>query len=325
MQALPKAHLHLHLSCCMRRETLAELAERYGLRRVEAAERWASFAAFSATYQAARAVLRTPQDLRRLVDEAVADAAADGAVWIEPSTSVVGYAGIVGGTQPALELLLDAADAAAARHGVGVGLIITANREKGVALAEELARLAVRYADDGVVGFGLAGDERYPPEPFASAFAIAGEAGLLRVPHAGEQAGPPSVWGALDALGPDRIEHGVRAVEDPRLVARLAEAGICLDVCLASNVALGVVPTIAKHPLPALLDAGVPCSLNADAPLLFSTGLLGEYAAAREQLLLSDEHLAGVARASLRASRASETLRTDALTAIGAWLDGVTA
>ena len=307
----------------MRPKTVAELAERYGLQRADVVGRWASFAAFSATYRAAREVLRTPEDLRRLVDEAVADAAADGASWIEPSTSVVSYARIAGGAQATVELLLDAAAAAAARHEVGVGLIITANRENGVALAEDLARLAVRYRDDGVVGFGLAGDERYPPEPFANAFAIAADAGLLRVPHAGEQAGPGSVWGALDALRPNRIQHGVRAVEDPQLVDRLAEDRICLDVCLSSNVALGVVPTIGKHPLPELLAAGVPCSLNADGPLLFSTSLLGEYTAAREQLLLTDEQLAPVARASLEASRLPDTLRSHALRSIDAWLDGV--
>lgn len=321
LEALPEAHLHVHLTGCMRPTTVAELAVRYGLDAAAGAERWVSFDAFAASYGAARAVLRTPDDLRRLVDEAVADARADGAVWIEPQTTISSYAQIGGGDEATVELLLDAAAAAGARHGVGVGLIVVANRGEPPAVAERRARLAARYAGRGVVGFGLGGDERHPPEPFAAAFAIAADAGLLRVPHAGELAGPDSVRAALDALGADRVQHGVRALEDAELVARLAASGVCLDVCITSNVALGVVPTVAAHPLPKLLAAGVPCSLNADAPLLFATGLLSEYVAAREQLALTDETLAGVARASLGGCGAPEALRRRALAAIDAWLD----
>lgn len=320
LNALPKAHLHVHLTSCMRPGTIAELAERYRMRGLGAVARWRSFGAFSASYRATRAVLRTPGDLRRLVHEAVADARADGAVWFEPQTTVTSYSHVAGGDQATVELLLEAAGTAARAHGVGVGLIIAANREQGPAVAEGLARLAARYAGQGVVGFGLGGDERHPPEPFARAFRIAGDAGLLRVPHAGELAGPESVRGALDALDADRIQHGVRALEDPDLVVELARDGICLDVCLSSNVALGVVPAIGEHPLPALLAAGVRCSLNADGPLLFATSLLGEYVTAREQLGLTDEVLAGVARASLEASGGPADLRRLALASIDAWL-----
>ena len=124
-----------------------------------------------------------------------------------------------------------------------------------------------------MVSFGLANDEAIgPPEPYAEAFAIAKEAGLLSTPHAGELAGPESVWGALDTLQPDRLQHGVRSIEDPELVKRLADSDIVLDVCPTSNLLLSVYPSLAEHPLPQLLDAGIQCSLNGDDPLLFGPG-----------------------------------------------------
>jgi adenosine deaminase len=113
--------------------------------------------------------------------------------------------------------------------------------------------------------------------------------------------------------------HGVRAVEDPSLVARLADEGICLDVCPSSNVALGVVPRLEDHPLPQLLDAGVPCSLNADDPLLFGPGILAEYRLCRDQLGLDDDRLAAVAAASIAASGAPDDLKKSARVAVEAW------
>jgi adenosine deaminase len=173
-----------------------------------------------------------------------------------------------------------------------------------------------------VVAFGLAGDEaRYSPEPFAEAFTIARDAGLISAPHAGELAGPASVRAALDALGAQRIAHGVRAVEDPALLARLAAEGVVLDVCPTSNLALGVVESLSAHPLPMLLHAGVRCTLNADDPLLFGPGLLEEYATARTTLALTDHQLAATARTSIEASGAPHTIVEKAITLIGDWLD----
>ncbi len=153
-----------------------------------------------------------------------------------------------------------------------------------------------------------------------AAFAVARAAGLRCVPHAGELAGPGSVADALDLLHADRIMHGVRAVEDAGLVARLAERGICLDVCPTSNVMLSISPSLDRHPLPQLLAAGVACSVNADDPLLFGTSILGEYQLCRDELGLSDPQLADVARSSLRASAAPGTLVRSALAAVDAWL-----
>src|ERR1700720_2478630 len=140
--------------------------------------------------------------------------------------------------------------------------MVSANRVHPPAEAMTLARLAARYAGHGVVAFGLADDEtRGRPEPFALAFAVARAAGLISAPHAGEHGGPESVRGALDTLGARRIQHGVRAAEDPSLLARLAAEEVCLDVCPTSNVQLRVVPNFAQHPLPRLLAAGVQVSL----------------------------------------------------------------
>ena len=304
----------------MRPSTLAERAEHYGLA-IPAVSGFGSFPAFADMYVGACEVLRTAADLVRLVDEVVDDAALAGAVWIEPAFYQPRYRDRLGSDQQIIELVLDALDAASARTGVATGLMVAADRTIDPAEAVAQAQLAARYADQGVVSFGLANDEAlWPPEPFAEAYAIARKAGLLSTPHAGELAGPESVIGALDALGADRIQHGVRAIEDPALVQRLADEGICLDVCPTSNVLLSVVPTIEAHPLPQLLEAGVRCSLNADDPLLFGPGLLEEYELCRDRLALDDAALATIARASIEASGASPAQRAVGVAAVAAWL-----
>jgi adenosine deaminase len=198
--------------------------------------------------------------------------------------------------------------------------MLAADRTADPAIAVEQARLAAARADRGVVSFGLANDEAIgPPEPFAEAFAIAKDAGLLSAPHAGELAGPESVLGALETLQPDRLQHGVRAIEDPELVKRLADSDIVLDVCPTSNLQLSVYPSLADHPLPRLLDAGVRCSINGDDPLLFGPVLLHEYEAACTEMGLDDDALAAVARASITGSGAPDELKASALRSIDAW------
>jgi len=320
--ALPKAHLHLHLEGAMRPSTLAELADRYGIA-MPVVSGFGSFTAFADMYVGACEVLRTADDLVRLINEVVDDAAQAGAVWIEPAFYQPRYRDRLGTDEQILELFLDAIAAAGRRTGVGVGLMVAADRTVDPAEATAQARLAARYAEAGVVSFGLANDEAVgPPEPFAEAYAIARQAGLLATPHAGELAGPESVLGALDALGADRIQHGVRAVEDPSLVARLADEGTCLDVCPTSNVLLAVVPSLDAHPLPALLAAGVRCSVNADDPLLFGPGLLEEYELCRDQFGFDDVTLAGIAATSIEASGASPEQKAAGLAGVEAWRSG---
>jgi adenosine deaminase len=182
------------------------------------------------------------------------------------------------------------------------------------------ARLAARFAGDGVVGLGLQSEERgHPASMFAESFAIARDAGLLVVPHAGELAGPESVWDTIHSLRPDRIQHGIRSVEDSGLITELVRRDIALDVCPTSNVSLGVVESIEAHPLRALLDAGVRCTINADDPALFGPGILAEYELCRSTLGLSDEQLASCATDSVLRSAAPSRVKDDAVAGIRAW------
>ena len=320
LRSLPKAHLHLHLEGAMRPETLVELAARYAVPLPPVGD-YDSFTEFSAIYEAVCAVLRTHDDLRRLVREAVEDAVVSGATWLEMGVRPTLHRGKFKGDAEVLEVLLDEGRSAGAALGVGVGALMTVDRTQPLAIAMEEATLAAAYADKGVVSFGLANDEYgHPPDAFVEPFAMTREAGLLSCPHAGELDGPNSVWQALDTLGADRIQHGVRAIEDPDLLRRLADDGTCLDVCPTSNVCLKVVPSIEDHPLPRLLEAGIRCSLNGDDPLFFGANLLQEYQLSRDKLGLSDEQLASVARTSIDASGAPTALKASAAVAIDTWL-----
>lgn len=322
LATLPKAHLHLHMEGGMRPETLTDLAAAARIA-VPAIRGYGSFPAFAATYLAACEVLRSESDWRRLVRETVEDAAAAGAVWVEPATYLPHHRLRLGPDDALLAAAIDEAGSAGRDHGVGVGFIVAADRTLAPTDAVQQAELALRFAGEGVVGFGLANDEALEgakSERFAEAFAMARAGGLLACPHAGELAGPKNVWGALDALEADRIQHGVRAVEDPDLVKRLADSGVCLDVCPTSNLMLSVVPSLADHPLPQLLEAGVRCSVNGDDPLLFGRGLLEEYELCRSELGFSDAQLAHVARCSIESSGASAELKRRAVEGIDSWL-----
>ncbi len=304
----------------MRRVTLRELATRYGIEEPET-RGFGSFSAFSMMYVAACDVLRTPDDLRRLVDETVEDAKLAGAVWVEPSLFAPHHNARIGPDEEVIELVLDALAESSATHGVGAGLMVAGDRTRNPLDAVEQATLAVKYANRGVVGFGLANDEAlWPSEAFGPAFDVIRGTGLLSTPHAGELAGPESVRGAVDVLGADRLQHGVRAIEDPNLVARLANEGICCDVCPTSNLALAVYPSLNDHPLGALLDAGVPCSVNADDPLLFGSQLLEEYELCRDELGFDDQRMAHVARCSVDQSGAPGALKASARAGIDQWL-----
>jgi len=312
----------------MRPVTLHELADRYGVS-LPSLQGDGSFAAFVGMYRAASSVLQSPEDYQRLMLEVAQDAAEAGAVWIEPAVWLTqNQARRLGlrDEEAILELLTDAAQRAERQTGVGIGLMMSTNRTRAPEEVVGLAHLAARYAGRGVVAFGLADDEsRVGPQPFAEAFGVARAAGLICAPHAGELAGASSVLGALDALGAHRIQHGVRAVEDPRLVERLARERVCLDVCPTSNLILGVVPSLEAHPLAELLEAGVFLSVNSDDPLFFGSGLCDEYEVCRSVLGLADEALAQIAASSVRASGAPETTSRTALGAVDRWLAEVSA
>jgi adenosine deaminase len=320
LRALPKGHLHLHVEGGMRKSTLVERAEHYGIE-LPPVGSYRSFTEFAQLYEAACAVLRTHDDLRRLVRESVEDAALSGAVWLEMGVRPTLHLAKFASEAEILETFIDEARVAGEELGVGVGVLITIDRTQGIEIAMREAELAAAFAGKGVVSIGLANDEvGHPPGPFAEPFRIARDAGLLSCPHAGELEGPASMWEALNDLAADRLQHGVRCLEDPGLVERLATDGICLDVCPTSNYCLGVTPSVEEHPLPALLAAGLRCSLNADDPLFFGADLIDEYVLARDRLQLSDEQLAGIARSSIECSGAPESSKRTWSRAIDAWL-----
>jgi len=250
------------------------------------------------------------------------DERAAGSRWLELQIAPAGYAVRLGDVVTATEVFCAAAAEAQAATGVGIRLIIAANRTRPPWEAEMLARIAVRFAPDGVVGFGLSNDERRgSPEEFAKAFRIARDGGLAAMPHAGELLGAESVARTVAALSPMRIGHGVRAVEDAAVLATLADRRIACEVCPASNVALGVVEGLGEVPLKALEAAGVPVVLAADDPLLFGASLLDQYAAARDHHGYGRDDLARLARASITCSTMPEEMTASLLTAINAWAE----
>ena len=328
---LPKAHLHLHFTGSMRHTTLLEMAERDGQRLPAAlVEDWPpqlvatdekGWFRFQRLYDVARSVLRTEDDVRRLVREAAEDDAADGCVWTEIQVDPSGYAAKFGGVTAFTDLVIDAARDAAERAGIGMGVVIAANRTRHPLDARTLARLAAQYVGRGVIGFGLSNDERRGDTyAFAPAFAIAERAGLLLVPHGGELRGASHVRQCLDHLRPDRLGHGVRSAEDPDVLKRVVDAGVALEVCPTSNVALGVYSTFEEVPIRTLLEAGADVALGADDPLLFGSRLAGQYAVLRAAQDLEDDELATLARMSLRRSCAPDEIRNRALAGIDAWL-----
>lgn len=333
LDRLPKAHLHLHFTGSMRVSTLVDLAAERGVRlpsalvdgdplRVPGTER--GWFRFQRLYDAARSCVRSEEAMRRIIDEAAQDDAAEGSGRLEIQVDPTSYAPFVGGITPALEIVLDAAVAAGEAAGIEVGVIVASSRMRHPLEARTLARLAASHAGDGpgqVVGFGLSNDERRgETADFAAAFAIARRAGLASVPHGGELLGPRHVADVVAQLAPDRLGHGVRSAEDPQVLDTLVASGIALEVCPASNVSLGVYATPADVPLRALVDAGAVVALGADDPLLFGSRLTRQYEDARTVHGFGDDELADLARGSIRASRASGTTKARLLAGVDDWL-----
>ncbi|HET7573448.1 MAG TPA: adenosine deaminase [Gaiellaceae bacterium] len=284
MRAFPKIELHVHLEGTVRADTLREIAKRndYPLPDdLESLYRFRDFRHFIEVWILTTNALRTEDDFRRIVVDYAQEAAGHGAVYLEgifsPAERV--RRGV------AWEAIFDGVCAGAqeAREAHGVEVRLTPDIPRGFTQEEARATVewAARYRDRGVVGVGLGGLEaEFPPEPYEDVFRLARSLGLGSVPHAGEVAGAASVRGALEALGADRLRHGIRAVEDDGLVRELAGRGTVLDVCPLSNLRTGAVASLAEHPLPRLLAAGVRCSISTDDPAMFDTDLTRDYEAA---------------------------------------------
>ncbi len=299
--ALPKAELHLHLEGAIRASTAAELADKYGLP-VPSGGPYVGLSEFVTAYECARELIGDLDDLRRVACELVDTATSQGVVWTEVHVFPSTYAGRLGPAEGVLEAVLDGLRSGSSTVS-GAGVIVGVNRGLPLEEAERSLALAIAYRDTGVVGFGLAGDEaRFPASVFADVFARARDAGLVAVPHGGEGAGADSVRACVEMLGARRVNHGVRAAEEPALIRELAEKQICLDVCPSSNLQLRVAPSLVEHPLPVLMAAGVPVTVNSDCPLFFGSTLIEEYDLVRRGLDLDAAALAGIAETSLRFS-----------------------
>ena len=278
----PKIELHVHLEATVRPERLLELGRRNDVRLpartaagLERFCRFSGFDRFIAVWVKTTSVLRHGRDFREIVVDYAAELAAQGCVYAEPlfSPSEPVIARRVVGRRSSRGTAT-----APRRRASGTAWSFASRRTSRATSrrrsASELAEWAVRFRDRGVAGISLGGSEhRFPPAPFARAFAIAREGGLKAAPHAGETAGPASIRSALDDLHADRLRHGVRAVEDPALLAELAERGVVCDVTPVSNLRTGVVKSLDEHPLPAMLAAGVKCSIGSDDPVLMQTSL----------------------------------------------------
>lgn len=280
----PKIELHVHLEGTVRADTLRAIARRndYALPDdLESLYRFRDFRHFIEVWILTTNALREEADWRQMVVDYAQEAASHGAVYVEGIFSPAERVRRGCAWQTIFEGVCDGAAEARERHGVEVRL--TPDIPRGFAQDEARATVewAARYRDRGVVGVGLGGLEvEFPPEPYEGVFRLARSLGLGSVPHAGEVAGAASVRGALEALGADRLRHGIRAVEDAGLVAELAGRGTVLDVCPLSNLRTGAVASLAEHPLPQLVAAGVRCSISTDDPAMFDTDLTREYEAA---------------------------------------------
>jgi adenosine deaminase len=315
IQALPKVELHVHLEGAIRPETLLILARRHHhplpADTVEGLRQWYTFTSFNhfiEIYRTISACLCTPDDIELIAREFLAGQAAQNVCHTE--ATYTGYTQYRVNGLPFAEQLaaINRARAWAARD-LNLSLTLTVDISRDVPSEEGLrvADWAIQGVGQGVTGFGLGGPEvGHPPEKFRAAFDRARAAGLASLPHAGETVGPESIWGALRALGAQRIGHGVRCLEDAELVSELRARQIPLEVCPTSNVCLHVAPTLAQHPLPRLLAEGLYVTLNSDDPPLFNTTLTDEYLRAAQAFDLAPETLEQLSLNALRASRLPE-------------------
>lgn len=306
---LPKIELHLHL----------EGAAPPGFIRTLARERnvdlsgifdgggdyaYRDFPDFLKVYEAACAVLQSPEDFGRLTRTVLAESAGQGVIYTEIflSPDFCG-GGELGAWREYLNAIQEAADEAERQDGIVMRGIVTCVRHLGPERAKRAARCAAETAGDFVTGFGMGGDEHHGRQgDFAWAFDMCREAGLQLTTHAGEWGGTQSVRDALDDLRVNRIGHGVQIVDDPALVERIAGNGILLEVCPGSNVALGIFPSWPAHPIAQLRERGVKVNVSTDDPPYFKTTMCREYDHLAEAFGWQDEDFLNIARNSVNAA-----------------------
>lgn len=310
LRLLPKAHLHTHLESTIRGTTIRDL----GGEPPTQDEPFESFTEFADQRAAARGLLRNRRHFRRIAEEFCQDEAAQGVRYAEVTFTAAAHGERLGDPEMPLEAVLEGLAVGAERYGIQTRVILDHSRRRSVDRLRLSLELATKYPQ--VIAVGLAGDESYPATRFADVLQAAREAGLHLVHHAGETAGPASIWEALTAGNTERIGHGIRALEDPALVTELRTRRVPLEVCPSSNVLLGLVPSLAEHPLPRLVEAGLTVTLNTDG----ETTLAAEYQRVREIFGYSDTELADLARASIESSFAPAELKAQIRVEIDQWL-----
>ena len=289
---IPKVDLHRHLEGSLRPGTLLDIAAQHGIP-LPAGDLNAlvqmqpedplTFSNFLSKFQTLRQFYRSPEVISRVTQEAVEDAAVDGAAYLELRFTPVALGRLQGfSLARVMDWVIRSAADAGKRYRLPVRLIASVNRHEPVEIAEEVARLAAErmWSDDGcgIVGLDLAGNEaEFSALPFAGVFREARESGLRITVHAGEWGGAANVREAVEVLGAERIGHGVRVLEDPRVVDLVRERGTTLEVCVTSNFQSGVVAALQDHPLPRLIEAGLKVTLNTDDPSISAITLSDEY------------------------------------------------
>lgn len=293
---LPKAELHLHLEGSVTPDLMRELAPELSPEEIQARFAFRDFTGFLECYKWVVEHLRSPEDYALVARRLLASLARQNVRYAEITLS----AGVVLWKKREFAPIYDALQREAAGSAVAVRWNLDAIRHFGAEPAMRVAEMAAERVGNGVVSFGIGGDEvRGPAEWFTEAYKFAKASGLRLTAHAGETGGPESVWGAL-RLGAERIGHGIRAVDDPALLRHLRDGKIPLEICISSNVATGAVDSLHAHPVRKLYDAGVPIVLNTDDPALFNTTLEHEYELAANEFGFSEAELAEIAQNGFR-------------------------
>ena len=312
---LPKVELHVHHVGSASPQTVAGLAERHAGSTPVPSDpdlladyfQFTNFAHFIEVYLSVVDLIRDPVDVATLTYDVAAGLAAQQVRYAE--LTLTPYSSVIRGmaAEAFFEAVEDSRRRAARDHGIEVRWSFDIPGEAGIAAADLTLELALKHRPEGLISFGLGGPEIGVPRPqFARHFAKARAAGLHSVPHAGESTGPQTVWDAIEQLGAQRIGHGIAAAQDETLMAYLRDHDIPLEICPTSNVCTRAVSSLAEHPLPALVAAGVPVTINSDDPPMFSTTLNAEYAVAADLLGLDASGVAELARQAVRYSFLAE-------------------
>jgi adenosine deaminase/aminodeoxyfutalosine deaminase len=305
--SLPKAELHLHLEGSIQPSTLVEIKQRRGLTNGGLADAgqlysFQDFTGFLMAFKSVTELLQTPDDHELITYRLMQQLKAENVLHAEVYVSVGVYLWRKQDFAAIFEGLERGRERGERDFGISLLWIFDAVRQFGHDAAQQVAELAVRYRDRGVVGFGIGGDERRAAaELFRDVYAYCEERGLRLTAHAGETSGPESIWGALNVRA-ERVGHALTAGQDPELVEELSHRQIPVEICLTSNVRTGCCRQISEHPLRNYFDHGLMVTLNTDDPAMFRTTLSQEYALAQSEFGFTDEHLRELARNSVEAS-----------------------